>query len=79
MIYRVMAELGSMSPGPTLYGPALQSVTQSWVDAVWSSSLGSGPTLCGPVVLWVAQSWVDAVWSSSLWSGLKVVVYLVIV
>ena len=40
MIYRVMAELGSMSPGPTLYGPALQSVTQSWADAVWSSVAG---------------------------------------
>ena len=26
---------------------------QSWVGAVWSSSLLSGPALCGPVQQWV--------------------------
>ena len=44
-----MAELGSLCSGPTLCGPALRFVMQSWVDAVWSSSHWSG--LIGMVFL----------------------------
>ena len=38
--------------GRTSCGLVLQWLVQSWVDAVWSSSLLSGPTLCGLVPQW---------------------------